>query len=157
MVAFSCFGALNGVILFSLHAMGPNSGIRLLLHRRTFDLRCGQGRVSTRVVWAVAPNQEDPPECNASSSKHHDHLHTSWWWLPFTYQFRRRSLLGVLFSHRTSVTWCLYQGLKFSKVLGLVILRIKEPTLERYRSSPSVKENPVTWLVDHIKRGSRHP
>lgn len=79
MVAFSCFGALNGAhdpllrrcALSIAHRASP----RVLLHLCTADLRRRQRRLSPRVLRSAQQDAAYPPERHVSAGCAHDHVH----------------------------------------------------------------------------------
>jgi hypothetical protein len=132
MVAISCFGALNGTFSFAPHLLFLNSDRRLVLYLLSPGVRCWPGGLSSLTLWPVAHDPKDTVKCGSSASRHHNDLHLNRRWISVFNQLFRCGFLGFLFSHcEFSVVQSCWRAEYHAQVLGLVILRVKEPMLER--------------------------
>lgn len=98
MVAFSCFGALNGTCRgMAVNSTRSSPLRRVLLHVLAINL-CRRERGLP--PCAFRPPQhlpQDPPQRHVPERSAHDDVHPHRWRVPIVDQFRRSRVVGLLF------------------------------------------------------------
>lgn len=131
MVAFSCFGALNGIDTLDQLNCCLQPGFRVFLHVFPACLCCQSGALSPGNIRQTPPLTKNTFECNSAAVSYHDHFHYVGQRFSVVDQFLRRCIMGILLLDCEAMVCNCYIMLMPYQVLGLVILRIKEPLLER--------------------------
>lgn len=105
----------------------------LILYFITTRLRRRARAFPPSHVWAIALDPQDSSERHPPASRHHPGVHRRWWRIPVPDQLLCGGIVGVLLlNSKALVHFLVIRVLTTGQVLGLVILRVKEPMLERW-------------------------
>jgi len=128
---------------------------RIFLHIVASCLCRWSGTISPCAIWTTTQYTEDTIECCSAASWHHCRLYFNREWIPVLDQLFCCCLLGFLFLDGKFPVNTLNDDLIVLQVLGLLILRVKEPLLERYVFDVCLNAVPQPRAaLDHIELGS---
>ena len=86
MVAFSCFGALNGIdsldsLIYVFTVQRYSSNPRLILYIRAFGICRRPRTIPPCDVWPSAQDPQDTTECDVATGWNYDYVYYNWRWV----------------------------------------------------------------------------